>query len=211
MMRRDRGVSLVELLIVMSLLLVALSMFGVAFAAMLRTSNASRAMGDGTDEVRTALTELDRQVRFGFWVKPETGLGCGPGCAVTVLTVNKAGGKECWTWALETSDPDSGRLLSIHRPYGAAFAFPVNLGDSPWHVAASGVRTDLHPATLTTAGSEMRALDPTSFQRYAYYGGATADFWVASSEGDGTQVSFRLQMSVRNAWQGGASYAGACS
>lgn len=210
-MRDDEGVGLIELLVAMSLLLAALTMFGVAFAAMLRTSNASRAMGDGTDEVRTALAELDRQVRFGLWVREETATGCGSSCAVTVLTVDSSGGKECWTWALDTSNPLDGRLLSIHRPYGAAFAFPAVFGDPPWHVAAGGVRTDIYAATLLATGPIVRALDPTSFQRPAYFSGAAADLWIGSSDGEGTLVSLRLQMSIRNAWRGGSSYAGACS
>lgn len=210
MRRRDAGVSLIELLVVMSLLLTALAMFGVAFSAMLRTSSASRAMGDATDQVRTALGELERQVRFGYWVRPETGLGCGTDCAVTVLTQNSDGSKECWTWALDKSVPTNVRLVSIHRPYSTVFTFPVPLSAAGWHVAAEGIRSLPNAPTLVTTGSAIRSLDATTLTRISYAVAAEANVWVGSTAGSDSLVPLRVQMSVRNGWRGASTFAGGC-
>lgn len=204
----DRGVSLIELLVVMSLLLLTIVMFGSAFSVMLQTSRASTAMGDATDEMRLALNELERQVRFGYWVRAETTLGC-EDCAVTVLTRNADGTNECWTWALDTTDPVDGKLLSVHRALGAPFTMP-SLGSDEWHIAASGVRSDVNPATLVTAGDELRPLDATTLTRVSYYGGAEASLWLASPGEPSSQVPFRLEMSIRNGWRGASLFTGAC-
>lgn len=209
MRRDDLGVSLIELLVVMSLLLTALAMFGVAFSATLRTSSASRAMGDATDQVRTGFGELERQVRFGYWVRPETGLGCGANCAVTVLTQNADGTKECWTWALDSRVATNVRLVSIHRPYSTGFTMPLPVGSAGWHVAAEGIRMDLHPASLVTSGNTISSLDVSTLARVTYYVAAEADVWVGSSGGT-SQVPLRIQMGVRNGWRGAYTFAGGC-
>lgn len=208
--RNDAGLSLIELLVVMSLLLTALAMFGVTFSAMLRTSSASRAMGDATDQVRTALGELERQVRFGYWVRPETGLGCGTDCAVTVLTQNADGTKECWTWALDKTVTTNVRLISVHRPSGVAFTFPAPVGAAGWHVAAEGIRSIPTAPVLLAAGSTISSLDAGTLSRVSYATAAEANVWVGSTGDSESQVALRVQMSVRNAWRGASTFAGGC-
>ena len=215
-MREDRGVGLIELLVVMSLLTLALGMFGMAFSAMLRTSDASRDIGSVTDQARLALTELDRQIRFGYWVKPAT-VGCASTCpAIKVLTVDRTGARQCWIWAIDESN---GRLLSYHYPSNVNRAVPAlttfgNPGRGGWHVAAGPEDTGLGDevvidaaSDLSIVGSLVKPLNAATFERASYYLAASASL-VISKPGR-SPVSLTFDMSVRNQWIG-APYASEC-
>lgn len=235
-MRNDRGVGLIELLVVMSLLTLALAMFGLAFSAMLRTSDASRDIGAVTDQARLALNELDRQIRFGYWVRPATvescfaydavsGMTTGPCTAIKVLTTDAAGVRQCWVWAL---DEVNGRLMTYHYPAGgpserltlARFGLP---GGRDWHVAAGpeggtpadDVRLAAGAGPLPSdprglgvvASSLVKPLDPSTFLRASYYLSAYAGITV--SKPGRSPVTIGFNMSVRNQWIG-AQYSDAC-
>lgn len=62
----DRGLTLVELLIAMSLLLVALVMFGSALFAVQTAGARGDQLGRAADSAYQALTEMDRQLRSGY-------------------------------------------------------------------------------------------------------------------------------------------------
>jgi type II secretory pathway pseudopilin PulG len=216
-MRSDRGVGLIELLVVMSLLTLALSMFGMAFSAMLRTSDASRDIGAVTDQARLALNELDRQIRFGYWVKAATVTGCTTTCpAIKVLTTDSAGVRQCWVWAI---DAGNGRLLTYHYPASTSRPVPSlatfgNPGHGGWHVAAGpeGEASDevvIDPSSQLgiVATSLVKPLDPTTFERASYYLSAYATIVILKP--DRTPVTIDFDMSVRNQWVG-AQYASEC-
>lgn len=210
-MRSDRGVGLIELLVVMSLMTLALTMFGLAFSAMLRTSDASREIGSVTDQARLALNELDRQVRFGYWVKPKT-VVCSLTCpAIQVLTTNTDGSLECWVWAI---DKEPGTLVTYHYPPPVgAFTLPglPSAGGAGWHVAAGpegGPTSDavaIGPSTSTgglgiVSGSKVTPIDPTTFARQTYWVSAYAALTVTGP--DRPPVDLAFTMSVRNQWIG---------
>ncbi|MFM8999036.1 MAG: PilW family protein [Actinomycetota bacterium] len=216
-MRGDRGVGLIELLVVMSLTTLALTMFGMAFSAMLRTSDASRDIGAVTDQARLALNELDRQIRFGYWIKPTT-VGCATTCpAIKVLTVDRTGARQCWVWAIDESN---GRLLSYHFPASVNRPVPSltmfgNPGNGGWHLAAGPEETSvsdevaIDPASdlAVVAGSLVKPLNAATFERASYYLSASATLVIAKPGRPNVTLTF--DMSVRNQWVG-AQYASEC-
>lgn len=211
MMRDDRGLGLIEALVAMTLLTIALSVFGVAFSAMVRTSEVSRDIGSVTDEARLALNELDRQVRFGYWVKNRTVSGASS--AITVLTPGASGARECWIWAIDAAN---GRLLSFHFP--AANPRPVlpvagfGTPGSGWHIAAGpgGERfrdVVIGPASSLSAATSVSALEIATYQRVTYFLRAAVALTV--SKGDRPPVTLAFDVSVRNRLAG-AAFTGEC-
>lgn len=216
-MRSERGVGLIELLVVMSLLTLALSMFGMAFSAMLRTSDASRDIGSVTDQARLALNELDRQIRFGYWVKSATVTGCSTSCpAIQVLTIDTTGARQCWVWALDSAN---GRILNYHYPASSGQPVPSlatfgNPGHGGWHVAAGpegGASDEVVIGPTSQLGvvstSLVKPLNPATFERASYYLSAYATIEIAKP--DRTPITISFDMSVRNQWVG-APYASEC-
>ena len=215
-MRGDRGVGLIELLVVMSLTTLALTMFGMAFSAMLRTSDASRDIGAVTDQARLALNQLDRQIRFGYWVKPAT-VACPETCpAIKVLTSDSAGARQCWVWAI---DRRNGRLMTFTFPAASSRPVPPlpTFGNPPpggWHIAAGpeGGATDEVSIDATSllevvGTSLVKPLNATTFERASYYLSASAS--IVITKPDRNPVTIDFDMSVRNQWIG-AQYASEC-
>lgn len=213
--RGDTGLGLVEVLVSMTLLAIALSVFGVAFSAMLRTSESSQDVGAVTDQTRLALNELDRQVRSGYWVKPTTIPGASS--AITVLTVNRDGAKRCWIWALDTLN---GRLMSFnYSPGGSvpALASFGAVGGNRWHIAAGPEGDPAESRRVIVSGSlaatsPVQALNGSSFQRADYWLTAVADLIISKSAFAGrpaVSVPLKFSVSVRNQWAG-APFAGVC-
>lgn len=205
----ERGVGLIELLVVLSLTTLALTMFGMAYSATLRTSGVSREIGNATDQARSALTELDRQVRFGYWVKQETSV-CGSDCAIKVLTQDSAGSRECWIWAIDRTD---GRLLTFHYPATASVTVP-SLGSSGWHLAASSLDPLVAASWLRVTGSQVNTLLVSNFTRQPLYMAAAANLSIVAGNqaiaGNQAAVPISFQVSVRNQWAG-AQYATECA
>lgn len=201
----DQGVGLIELLVVMSLLTLALALFGTVFTVASRASDRSRDLGAATDQVRVALAELDRQVRFGYWLKPTTvpGLSCPSGtptCAVKLLTVSGASGRRCWAWAL---DPATSSLRSFNwAPTGVSITLP---SISSWHVVA-GPESEAYDEVRLTGRlgvdplSEGFALRNSDLSTVSYY--KTLMGQVTVTKG-GRAFSSTLAVSTRNQLAGG--------
>lgn len=220
-MRSDKGVGLIELLVVMSLLTLALAMFGLAFSAMLRTSDASRDMGAVTDQARVALNLLDRQIRFGYWIKTAQ-VDCATTCeAIQVFTKSAGGENQCWVWAVDDS---TGKLLSYHySPDQGRQAIPplrtfgTNQGyQGDWHVAAGAEGGDTDEVKIgaesqlsVIESSRVKPLDVVSLNRVAdgYYVSSYAKLVIQKAARP--DVTLEMTMSIRNQWIG-AQYAGRC-
>lgn len=209
--RADSGVGLIELLVVMSLLTVALTMFGLAFSATLRTTDASEDLGAVTDQARLALAQLDRQVRFGYWVNSaDVPCAAGTCSAVKVLTLDAAGTRECWLWAI---DPGGGGLMSFHYPaVGVQPTVPL-LGATGWFVAG-GREGDVGDDVSVDASASMlgvsnlvRPLNIANLTRASYY--TTLGATLKIQKPNRPPVTLDMKVSVRNQWAG-AAYAGEC-
>lgn len=212
-MRDERGIGLIEVLVVMGLLGLALGVFGTALTAMVRTSDASQDLGAVTDEARVALNQLDRQIRFGYWVKPRTISGASS--AITVLTADAAGVLQCWTWAVSDGDQ---RIMNFVRPASVDAAIPAmpsaDSKNSLWRVAVGPEGGDPLDGVRIAAGSSLvpasavAPIDPATYTRPAgLYAGAIAT--LVLQKGTGAPVTLTFDMSVRNQWRGGG-YATKC-
>lgn len=199
-MQMEQGVSLIELLVVMSLMTLALTMFGSAFSLALRAADRSRDLGAATDQVRLALSELDRQIRYGYWIHTTAvpGLVCPEGessCAIRVLTNDGPASTRCWAWAL---DPASHSLKSYNwAPVGRVISLP-EIGT--WHVVAGpeGEIVDdvlVGGSLLVDESSEGRALNGSTLGMTSYY--KTALLSVTVTRGGGS-FQTDIAMTARN-------------
>lgn len=217
MNRSDVGMSLVEVLVALTLFLLAFAMFGGTLVASTRAADASQDMGAITDQARLALAQLDRQVRFGYMIQNATITGAAS--AVKVLTPNSLGDLECWFWAVDAAN---GRLMSYHYSYadpqGKSPAPPLNqLGSKQWHVEAGPEDPLNDPRRVTVTGTltgvyPLAPLYPGAFKRASYFGSVKAALLVSKLALGGNvvhSVGLDLFMSLRNEWIG-AQYETAC-
>lgn len=217
MRSRDSGLGLIEVLVAMTILSIALAIFGMAFAAMLRTSSASGDMGDATEQVRLALAQLDRQVRSGYWVKTKDIPGSAE-VGLQLLTVDASGQQQCWVWAIDAA---AGRLLSLHYSPDDLIAIPSmnTFGNpsSPWRAVAGQDAADVDPLGTRVSGTfsvggEVEALDAATLTRQTYSRTAFVTLAVTKPGLDGglsQSLDLSLAASVRNQWAG-AIFAGRC-
>lgn len=203
-MRGDRGIGLVEVLVAMGLLAIALAMFGSALSAMTRTADTSLSIGEVTDQARGAVNVLDRQIRFGYWVKPRSVSGASS--AITVLTPDSDGVLQCWVWAVDGTNQ---RLMAYVFPASASRSVPaVSSAGAPgldWQVAAELI----DPTSTLSVTNPVTPLDPVTYTRPAgLYAGAIAS--IVIDNGDLPSVGFSMGMTARNRWRGGG-YATRCA
>lgn len=191
---------------VLALLGIALSVFGLAYAAAVRTTSASTGLGAVSDQARRALNELDRQVRSGYWVKGVSVPGASS--AVQVLTQNTNGSLECWVWALDTAE---GSLVTFHYPEpGPAKWKPLAFGG--WHVVAGPEGDALRDVTFGSGSAltPVNSFSPlllSNFSRPSLFQGAQATLNILRA--DLAPVVFEFSVSVRNQWRS-AEYSAGC-
>lgn len=102
----DAGLTLVELLIASSLLLVALAMFGLALNVSQRAQIRDSEYSYANDSAHLALVEMDRQLRSGYAISEASPL-TGTTDSVKIFTMTNAKPK-CAMWAIATApgNPD---------------------------------------------------------------------------------------------------------
>lgn len=197
---------LVEVLVAMTLLVLAVAMFGSALTVVRASSERSQDMGAVTDQARLALNQLERQIRFGYWVRQETPPPTGSSQAITVLTSREYGELQCWTWAI---DAVHGRLMSYVESASTSNG-PPPLPVRGWHVAAGPEEegTSSGEVLIDPMGSHLVAttpvapLNPVTFQRVlsGLYRGADAE--VSISKGSGPAVILSFSVTTRNMFLG---------
>lgn len=208
-MRSDRGIGLIEVLVAMTLLMVALAMFGLAFSTMMAASDASGDIGTVTDEVRVALHGLDRQVRSGYWVKDLGSAVAGASSAVLVLTQDPSGTRQCWIWALRA---DGTGLIARHYPEAGGASWVGTSVTTPGWQSVVGGETGLGsvalgPGSALSGFGEVKALRLEDFSRAALFQGVAANIVVAKGDHEPVAVGFRV--AVRNIWRA-APFATGC-
>lgn len=101
MLSDDRGLTVVELLIAASLLLVALSMFSGSLFTSQRAQATNAAYSRANDQVQIALQSIDRQIRSGYVV----GIGTLTNADAVVTIYSEASGTpRCFAWAVADAD-----------------------------------------------------------------------------------------------------------
>lgn len=169
--RDDRGMTLVELLVAMSILSIVLLVFTSALAsvqmAVVRQDNLSRT----NDQLRLAIQQMDREIRSGqvlfdpLLEKPVTSggvdscSGCQPGFTLRIYTESNANASDgvghCVLWKVGTTSPYELESARWTDTDGVLTPTP------PWRVVATGVvngdpSINLKPFTLE---SGSRTLD----------------------------------------------------
>lgn len=98
MPRRDAGLTLVELMVAMSIFLVAMVMFGTSLYVVQRLQSTNSQYSRANDQANLALQAIDRQVRSGYVIAMPVA-PAGTDAAVKIYT--EAGGKpRCVMWAV---------------------------------------------------------------------------------------------------------------
>lgn len=136
----DEGLTVIELMVAMALLLVGLSMFVTVLFAVQQTSARQLELGRANDQARLALQEIDRQVRSGY-VASMTPIP-GADASARIYTEARMRGDtdkpQCVAWVLfgEGSGPQT--LYSRSWPAGTAApsSFSPTAG---WNVIATDI------------------------------------------------------------------------
>ena len=179
----DGGVTLIEVTVAMTLMVVVLSMFSTAMIAVYRTISRSEAVTIAQTQVTLAFQRLDRQVRYATSIsQPTTGTAGYP--YVEFLTTFD-GVPRCTQWRLRTHHP----VLALQTRSWLRDATP----DSTWTTLASNIR----PVSGTVPFTRLTPDSASQFQRLqvrleASSGGTTASkqldmiFTALNSAGTGT-------------------------
>lgn len=139
----EAGFSLVELLVVISLLTIALVMFGSTLFAVQNSARTQERIGSVTDDLGIALSELERYGRSAYWVRDLALEGADD--AVEMLTVDGVGQDLCVAWKVADG------ALWMRRGSAAA-----------WRQLASGVVNADLAVEAFDAGRPVLVFDPAN-------------------------------------------------
>lgn len=119
----DRGFTLVEILVAMSLLLVALTMFGSVLFAVQRSGSRQDQLSRAADSAYQAIAEMDRQLRSGY-IASQTSVS-GTIDSVRIYTESFAPGSgstvaRCVAWAVVDLASGSQGLYTVWWTPGAS-------------------------------------------------------------------------------------------
>lgn len=180
----DAGFTLIELFVVMSILGIALAMFGNALFQMQRSSAVQEEVGNATDEVRIAFAEMERQVRAAYWIDPAVA-----GDTIQLYTKNASGALTCVGWKVENQQlwrRDAGGAWKVIGSGDPAAAEPGPIIVN----AALGIAT-------FTPGAAIRVSNPNDpMSPYLVPPSLAIDLRV--DEGDSTPVQFVSTLTARN-------------
>lgn len=140
---REGGYSLIELLVVLSLLSLALVMFGTSLTAVQNSARTQERIGTVTDDLGIALSEFERHGRSAYWVRDVAVDGAFD--AVRMYTADGSGGDLCITWKVADD------ALWMQRGSGA-----------PWQLLAEGVANADEAVDAFDAGDPVLVFDPSN-------------------------------------------------
>lgn len=134
MVNREEGVTLVELLVALALLLVGLALFSSVYFVTQSASKRQFEIGDTGNQVRLAFLTMERQVRSGYVAKIN-GVGGGSYASATIYS-EADGTRKCAGWALD--QPLSGTQTLYAATWGIGGSVPSFPGG--WTAMATGIR-----------------------------------------------------------------------
>jgi prepilin-type N-terminal cleavage/methylation domain-containing protein len=187
--RDDAGLTLVELLVAMSLFLVAITMFGGSLYVMQRMQITDDQYSQANDQVHLALQTIDRQIRSGYVISVPVA-PAGADAAVKIYT--EAGGKpRCVMWVVANPAVQDPRLTVGTK----------SLYTTAWD--PTGTDTTV-PSTLQTfsAKSKYWILAASNLWNWLVVPGPVQPFTVTSGNTSilpTLNVAFRLNASTRSA------------
>lgn len=190
----DRGLSLIEMLIAMSLLLVALAMFTLALSSMQNATARQDQLGRAADSAYLALTEMDRQLRSGYIASETQFSGSDAGATlkdmVRIYTESYAPPSSaaapntvarCVAWAVVQIDATRQGLYTI-------WWTPTPNGSQPTYSAATRrftVPSTASPGVTNVAGVRLVSEDLI---------GADANTFTVLTASPGSDLSQRLSV-----------------
>lgn len=154
----DSGMTLIELIVAMSLLLVALAMFSSALYVTQRSAQQSSKYSLANDAVHLALQDIDRQLRSGYLVSVD-GIGtAAPAGRVARIYTEVNGVGRCVAWAVAAAPlPEpSYALYTVSWPGEKTFAsagIPTSFNSAPWRMVTDGLaiaKLNLNGSTAAT-------------------------------------------------------------
>lgn len=165
---RDAGLTLVEVLVSASLLVLALVMFGGSLVTAQRAQGTNAQYSQANDQAHLALQAIDRQIRSGFVV----GTTSVANADAAVKIYSEAGGAaRCFAWAV--ADDDLGGRSGLAKLYVASWdprpvgASVPSFPGSGWTAMASNlwnwlVSPQVEPFDVPTpATGVLKTLDVT--------------------------------------------------
>lgn len=168
---REAGLTLVEVLVALSLFLVAVLMFGSSLSAIQRMQVTSSAYSRANDQVQLAFQEIDREIRSGYVANvlgpaPFPAPPSGSDWAVKLFTQAR-GVAQCVMWAL---GPVGSPIKTLYRTSWDANGGspPTSLSSSGWRLVATDLWNFVAPNSVTpfvvlTGGSGVLPLLQVDF------------------------------------------------
>lgn len=134
MVSRDEGVTLIELLVALALLLVGLALFSSVYFVTQNASKRQFEIGDTGNQVRLAFLTMERQVRSGYVAKINA-VGGGSYASATIYS-EADGTRKCAGWALDQP------LVGTQSLYAATWGIGGSAPSFPagWTRMATGIR-----------------------------------------------------------------------
>ncbi len=155
----DRGMTLIELLVGMGVMVTFMAIFTTAVVSMFSSSNKIQALENGATQLNTAFDRLDRQVRYATVIDQPIGPSTSP--SVAFRTVDGPTSTTCTQLEIRTDSSGTAQQL-VERTWpltvnGNGSSTP---GDpSPWHQLAAGITlVDQNPpfTVPTTSSSDVK-------------------------------------------------------
>lgn len=161
---RERGFSLVELLVALALLLLALAMFGSAFVVVQKTSTQQLERGWSTNQIRQALATLDSEVRGAYAIRRTSS---GTQEQLTIYR-EKESERSCSAWRV------TGAIGGLQELWRTSWrpGSPV----PPWTLMAIGIRN-------SSAGGAPKVFSVKPFMTSGSAVLVSAEFWVDTTAG----------------------------
>lgn len=203
----DRGLTLVELMVAMSLLLLGLAMFGSVLFTVQQTSKRQLQLGQANDDIRIGFQELDRQMRSGYVVG--TGTVGGADASAKLYTEMRGAGR-CVAWALFGEGDGPQRLWTTSWAPGAT---PPSLPASGagWRLVATDIVNTASGGDAQTfvMTEETSVIDQVTKLATPVRQALQVTLWVNPSDRAGQVTQLQSTFATRNALRAGEKVGGA--
>jgi len=145
----DRGVTLIEVVVSMSIMTLFMAMFTVGMVQLYRSANKSEAVGLAQSQINIAFLRLDKELRYAAGISVPGQVGADP---YVEYLVTSTGAAVCSQLRLQIASAQLQRRTWIRG------SVPLNPG--PWTVLASNISSPapftLHPSDATFSHQRLQ-------------------------------------------------------
>lgn len=184
---QDEGMTLVELLVSMAMLMIALVLFGLALYITQRSAQQSSSYSRANNAVHLALQDIDRQVRSGYVVSDAPIGSVLKGWAVRIYT-ESSGVPRCVAWAVAPGPAPSTTLALYTIDWPGAktaleAAVPSSVTKAPWRFVTDGlVAQKVGTDGVSTLPHAFSVVDPSGLD---IMNSLDIAFWLLASPREG--------------------------